>query len=407
MPLRYSPYLNFALADLDDGVDVNFASWRTALAGSQTTSNFMILDEKVSIVDAKILALQKQSILPYISFTAESLNTYSAIVIGLLEYVENMTFTFSVDVENTDASTINISNLGAIYIMRYDNLGELINIRNSELKENERYFIQYDGTYFILLSTVSIDSLHMHGVIGNLTEIKENGVLSDSGKKISDFESTIIGNDDADTYWNGAKKFEKLFPKVRGTDLTGLDLTDELDVINTDTILQGIGKLQAQSSLKANQATTYTKDEIDDIIVVPQYDDTEIKDNIIELETNLALKADKLTTYTKDEVDDKIDNIPLFDDKAIKASINLKADKSIIYNIIALATGWNGNIQTLEVKGLKTTSEGSIGTTDDAPFEETVKAQLRYMMPIDDSINIIADGDIPTVDIPIKIREVF
>lgn len=88
---------------------------------------------------------------------------------------------------------------------------------------------------------------------------------------------------------------------------------------------------------------------------------------------------------------------------SIKTSILSKADKSTQYNITALASKWVDNRQIIDVAGLKMNDKGVIGLTDNTSYEQSIEAQFSYELPADGSITIIVNGEVPTVNIPIKI----
>lgn len=98
----------------------------------------------------------------------------------------------------------------------------------------------------------------------------------------------------------------------------------------------------------------------------------------------------------------KAQDIFAYTDTAISA----KADKSTVYNIIAIPSGWVDMKQVITVNGLLSTDKGVIGLSSNAPYEQAAKAQLSFEQTSDDSITIIVNGDTPTVDMPITILKV-
>ena len=75
-----------------------------------------------------------------------------------------------------------------------------------------------------------------------------------------------------------------------------------------------------------------------------------------------------------------------------------------------LATGWNNGVYTLSVSGLGATQNGSIGLSQSATSEQSEAAGmalLRVSGQASGSLTITADGDVPTVNIPVTVTLLF
>jgi hypothetical protein len=93
--------------------------------------------------------------------------------------------------------------------------------------------------------------------------------------------------------------------------------------------------------------------------------------------------------------------------------INTKADKSILYTATLTAAGWTGfaapYTQMVSISGLPAGAKGTIGLADTATAaqrEAARNAMLFLSAQAAGSITITADGEKPTVNIPIVILEV-
>jgi cyclophilin family peptidyl-prolyl cis-trans isomerase len=149
-------------------------------------------------------------------------------------------------------------------------------------------------------------------------------------------------------------------------------------------------------ALKANQATTYTKTEVDNSLALKAnqlttYTKTEVNDRLslkanqsttytkTEVDDKLVLKANQSTTYTKTEIDNnlllKADQLTTYTKTEVDNGLFLKADKSTTYTKTEVDTQFANLIDTAP-DALNTLNELAAALNDDANYAATVENQL-------------------------------
>ena len=131
--------------------------------------------------------------------------------------------------------------------------------------------------------------------------------------------------------------------------------------------------------------------------------DEKLKNYINDTITNKS--GDSLTQEQKDALDmlknDGNGDKALFDDGTYK-----EINKSIQVLATLSASAWSGETQTLSVPDVKITSNGIVGLSITCTKEQRKQARSACLSIIEQSegtITIVADGVIPTVDIPLSI----
>lgn len=94
----------------------------------------------------------------------------------------------------------------------------------------------------------------------------------------------------------------------------------------------------------------------------------------------------------------------------IDAALGEKANSSVVVNTTLLASGWVGTVapytQELQIDGLTAERNGAINIAHDASAEQREfvrKAMLSVAGQVDGKLTIIADGELPTADIPVYV----
>ena len=82
-------------------------------------------------------------------------------------YATGMEFNLKVNADNTGASTLNVSAVGAKNIKKYDGAGSKVDLEAGDLQQDQYYKVIYDGTDFILLNPEIIDNLKSNNLTVN------------------------------------------------------------------------------------------------------------------------------------------------------------------------------------------------------------------------------------------------
>ena len=131
--------------------------------------------------------------------------------------------------------------------------------------------------------------------------------------------------------------------------------------------------------------------------------DEKLKNYINDTITNKS--GDSLTQEQKDALDmlknDGNGDKALFDDGTYK-----EINKSIQVLATLSASAWSGETQTLSIPEIKVASNGIVGLSVTCTKEQRKQARSACLSIIeqrDGTMTIVADGTVPTVDIPLSI----
>ena len=181
---------NMSVYDSEDNQGT-FLEFRTSIAGSQVTSNFVIIDTEMAKLADEIEDLSKSSTVVYAYGTKNNSINYVATVSDLTEYINNMLLVVALDENNEGQTSLRINDLDSIYIKRYDNEGQLLDVTANELVKDRNYLLRFNGTYFILISPVVATDFKMNGTAGNLLSITSDNRIGDSGSSIQSINNSI------------------------------------------------------------------------------------------------------------------------------------------------------------------------------------------------------------------------
>ena len=112
-----------------------------------------------------------------------SANTYTASPSpAITAYATGMEFNLKVNADNTGASTLNVSAVGAKNIKKYNGAGSKLDLQAGDLQQDQYYKVTYDGTDFILDNPEIIDNLKSNNLtVNNKLNTKPNTATISSG----------------------------------------------------------------------------------------------------------------------------------------------------------------------------------------------------------------------------------
>ena len=107
--------------------------------------------------------------------------------------------------------------------------------------------------------------------------------------------------------------------------------------------------------------------------------------------------------FTPDDGGFYIDAVTRGENKRIK--INPSGNNTSVNAVLTVA-GWNNNVQTVTVAGMTASKNGQVGIAQSATaaqVQAATNASMRVISQSENSLTVIAGGDVPTIDIPITI----
>lgn len=177
-----TPNYSLSIYDSSD-TDVRFLDFRVAIAGTQTTSNFYVIDGALKEHSDAINTL-KNSPQAYIVKANFAPGVYNASVSGFPGYKTNQLIVLSLNQTNTGAVSININNSSAKNVMLYNANGILRNFIAGEFVSNSPALCYYDGTQFVTIGIPRGSATYVDGERGDVLQISSDGAIESSGKQI-------------------------------------------------------------------------------------------------------------------------------------------------------------------------------------------------------------------------------
>ncbi len=145
------------------------------------------------------------------------------------------------------------------------------------------------------------------------------------------------------------------------------------------------GEVDTALALKAAQATTYTKSEVDTSLALKR--DVATSYSSAEVDTALALKRDVATSYSSSQVDTalalKRDVATSYSSTEVDTALALKANAADVYDKATVDLTIS-NIVDNAPTVLNTLNELAAALNDDAKYATTVENQLALKAPLAD-----------------------
>ena len=127
---------------------------------------------------------------------------------AITAYATGSEFNLKVNADNTGASTLNISALGAKNIKKYDGAGSKLDLEAGDLQQDQYYKVIYDGTDFVLSwsSNAQVNNLKINNKLNtqpNTATISSGAITYTNTYMVVDTEASA-STDDLDTINGGS-----------------------------------------------------------------------------------------------------------------------------------------------------------------------------------------------------------
>ena len=177
-----TPNYSFSVYSSTD-TDVRFLDFRVATAGSQSTSNFYVIDTVLKQHSDAIDSMNATPSAFVVKGTYSSGSLYTASVANYPGYKNEQLIVLSLNQKNTGAVQININGTTNKDVMKYGSDGVLKAVDAGDFVANSPVLCLYDGTRFVVIGITSASSITATGEAGDILQIAENGTIESSGKK--------------------------------------------------------------------------------------------------------------------------------------------------------------------------------------------------------------------------------
>lgn len=177
-----TPNYSFSVYSSTD-TGVRFLDFRVATAGSQSTSNFYVIDTVLKQHSDAIDSINATPSAFVVKGTYSSGSLYTASVANYPGYKNEQLIVLSLNQKNTGAVQININGTTNKDVMKYGSDGVLKAVEAGDFVANSPVLCLYDGTRFVVIGITSASSITATGEAGDILQIADDGTIESSGKK--------------------------------------------------------------------------------------------------------------------------------------------------------------------------------------------------------------------------------
>lgn len=177
-----TPNYSFSVYSSTD-TDVRFLDFRVATAGSQSTSNFYVIDTVLKQHSDAIDSINATPSAFVVKGTYSAGSLYTASVANYPGYKNEQLIVLSLNQKNTGAVQININGTTNKDVMKYGSDGVLKAVDAGDFVANSPVLCLYDGTRFVVIGITSASSITVTGEVGDILQIADDGTIESSGKK--------------------------------------------------------------------------------------------------------------------------------------------------------------------------------------------------------------------------------
>lgn len=177
-----TPNYSFSVYSSTD-TDVRFLDFRVATAGSQSTSNFYVIDTVLKQHSDAIDSINATPSAFVVKGTYSSGSLYTASVANYPGYKNEQLIVLSLNQKNTGAVQININGTTNKDVMKYGSDGVLKAVEAGDFVANSPVLCLYDGTRFVVIGITSASSITVTGEAGDILQIADDGTIESSGKR--------------------------------------------------------------------------------------------------------------------------------------------------------------------------------------------------------------------------------
>lgn len=306
-----TPNYSFSVYSSTD-TDVRFLDFRVATAGSQSTSNFYVIDTVLKQHSDAIDSINATPSAFVVKGTYSSGSLYTASVANYPGYKNEQLIVLSLNQKNTGAVQININGTTNKDVMKYGSDGVLKAVDAGDFVANSPVLCLYDGTRFVVIGITSASSITVTGEAGDILQIADDGTIESSGKKAAqpngiatlDADGKLVQTAKlSDNATTAAKTSQALTiqlngtaqPTFNGSTARTINVTPASIGAATTGALDGVVSDLTDGTTKVGYATKADTDNLGNQITETYANSLDVADNTIVLKNKIG---ENLSTIT-------------------------------------------------------------------------------------------------------------